>query len=90
MLCFAPHLHGLGLTFEHELTNVEHRFCLFHFHANLKGAGYKGKAFKDALWAAGTSTNLVDFKTTMFSIEVSYPDAHEKLLEIETSLWLRF
>ncbi|KAB1200855.1 Beta-glucosidase BoGH3B [Morella rubra] len=63
---------GLGLTFDEEMPEVEHRCCLRHLHANLKGAGFKGKAFKDKLWAAATATNIVDFKAAMLKIEVSY------------------
>jgi hypothetical protein len=29
---------------------VEHKFCVRHLHANCKGKGWKGKAFKDELW----------------------------------------
>jgi hypothetical protein len=30
----------------------KHRLCVRHLHANFKSHGYKGKAFKDALWSA--------------------------------------
>lgn len=69
--------------------DVEHRCCLRHLYANLKGDGFKGKAFKDALWASTTATNLDAFKSTMIRIEVLYASAHRKLLELETSLWSR-
>lgn len=80
---------GLHITFEHELTDVEHRFCLCHLHANLKGDRFKDKAFKDALWATVIATNLDAFKVAMIRIDVSYAGAYRKLLEIETSLWSR-
>lgn len=53
----------------------------------MKSDGYKDKAFKDALWTAATSCNVVDFNTTMIEIEVIYPSAYRKLMEIDIALW---
>lgn len=53
----------------------------------LEGFVYKGKAFKDKLWATTSSTNIVDFNIAMLKIEGFYPSAHQKLLEIKISFW---
>lgn len=55
------------------MSDMELKFCLHHLHANLKGDGYKGKTFKDALWVAVTLCNVVYFNTAMVCIKVTYP-----------------
>jgi hypothetical protein len=35
---------------EYLMPDVEHKLCVRHLHANFKKKGYKGKAYKDALW----------------------------------------
>lgn len=44
------------------MPRLEHRYCVRHLHANMKGKGWKGKEFKDAV-----VTNL---STTSLSLEV--------------------
>jgi hypothetical protein len=42
---------GLGDAIDKLLPHAKHMFCVWHLHANFKTRGYKGKAFKDELWA---------------------------------------
>lgn len=73
----------MGFVFENKLLEVDHRCCLCHLHANLKSAGYKGKALKDALWGVAITTNCTAFDVYMSRIEVICPEAHPKLLEVD-------
>lgn len=41
---------GLILTFESILPNAENRFCVRHFHKNMKKDGFTGLAIKSTLW----------------------------------------
>lgn len=45
------YLWGLGNVVEHLLPYAKHQFCVRHLYANIKGKEFKGKAFKDELWA---------------------------------------
>jgi len=44
------------------MPGLEHRYCVRHLHANMKGKGWKGKEFKEALWGAARAPNEVQFK----------------------------
>jgi hypothetical protein len=50
------------------MPGLEHRYCVRHLHANMKGKGWKGKEFKDALWGAARAPNEVQFKYYLFVI----------------------
>lgn len=68
---------------------MAHKCCICHNQANLKSAGYKGKTFKEALWAAATSTNETDFEDVMKSIEIMSSGMHKYFAEIDLALWSR-
>lgn len=80
-------MYGLDLVFENELSEADHRCCLRYLYANLKSAGFKGKALKDALWTTTIATNRTAFDAFMLKIEVICPGAHHKLLVIDLALW---
>jgi hypothetical protein len=44
------------------MPGLEHRYCIRHLHANMKGKEWKGKEFKDALWGAARAPNEIQFK----------------------------
>ncbi|KAG8366583.1 hypothetical protein BUALT_Bualt17G0095000 [Buddleja alternifolia] len=49
--------------------NSEHRFCVRHLHSNMKGAGFRGQAFKSALWNAALATTPNEFNRRMKQID---------------------
>lgn len=71
------------------LPEHEHRFCVRHLHANWKAKGFKGKAFKDALWAAARAPNAAHFKAYMDVIKGINVEAFEYLDKIDPKLWSR-
>ncbi|KAL8472411.1 hypothetical protein ACS0TY_029569 [Phlomoides rotata] len=48
---------------------VDHRFCVRHMHNNLKNAGYRGLAFKQAMWKAACSTTQGEFNLRMTELK---------------------
>ncbi|KAL0398119.1 UNVERIFIED_CONTAM: hypothetical protein Sradi_2155200 [Sesamum radiatum] len=56
---------GLIQAFHVVFPNSEHRFCVRHLHNNFKNAGYRGLAFKNALWKAARSSTVGEFKLKM-------------------------
>ncbi|KAL8477002.1 hypothetical protein ACS0TY_029342 [Phlomoides rotata] len=56
---------GLIQAFQTVFPGSEHRFCVRHLHNNLKTAGFRGLAFKQALWKAACSTTNGEFKCRM-------------------------
>lgn len=82
-------MHNLGLTFEHELREMEHLFCVCHLHTNFKSVGYKGKSVKDAIWVVVTSTNRTSFEDSMLKIKVMSSGANKYLSDINYVLWSR-
>ncbi|KAL3535305.1 hypothetical protein ACH5RR_003766 [Cinchona calisaya] len=55
--------------------NAKHRFCVKNLHANWLLAGFKGKALRDALWAAAKASTLTQFSTRMEEIAAIDLDA---------------
>jgi hypothetical protein len=53
---------GLIQVLEELMSGLEHRYCVKHLHANVKGKGFKGKEYKDALWGAAKAPNKIQFK----------------------------
>ncbi|XP_071909619.1 uncharacterized protein [Coffea arabica] len=43
--------------------NAAHRFCVKHMHANFSSAGFKGEAFRKALWTVAKATTLAEFSS---------------------------
>lgn len=71
------------------LPNNEHRFCVRHLHANFKSKGFKGLAFKDALWSAAMASNESQFKNCMEVIKAMDVAAFNYLDSINPKLWSR-
>lgn len=74
---------------EKEYSLVSKRCCLHYLHANLKSKGYKGKVYKDGLWATTIASNHINFDIAMNSLEIMSPDMYKDLGEIDPSLWSR-
>ncbi|KAL2249690.1 UNVERIFIED_CONTAM: hypothetical protein Sindi_2442700 [Sesamum indicum] len=61
---------GLIQAFQEVLPAAPHRFCVRHMHSNFKNAGFRGLAFKHALWRAAKACNKGEFKARMRDIQV--------------------
>ncbi|XP_075482661.1 uncharacterized protein LOC142522943 [Primulina tabacum] len=59
---------GLIQAFSEVFPGANHRFCLRHLHENFKTTGFRGEAFKNALWKCATSTTVNDFSRKMGEI----------------------
>ncbi|KAL0305105.1 UNVERIFIED_CONTAM: hypothetical protein Sangu_3050700, partial [Sesamum angustifolium] len=56
---------GLIQAFEEVFPGCDHRFCVRHLHNNFKNAGYRGLAFKTALWNAARACTVGEWKMRM-------------------------
>ncbi|KAL3500630.1 hypothetical protein ACH5RR_039723 [Cinchona calisaya] len=56
---------GIKQAVDSVFPNAEHRFCIKHLHANWSLAGFKGKALRDARWAAAKETTPAQFSARM-------------------------
>jgi hypothetical protein len=65
------------------MPGLKHRFCVRHLYANLKGKGYSGKQFKDALWGASRAANENQFKNYL-SVIRGIVEKHLNTLSKET------
>ncbi|XP_019173819.1 PREDICTED: uncharacterized protein LOC109169391 [Ipomoea nil] len=80
---------GLIPAFESELPGVENRFCVRHLHANMKVAGFQGKALKDCLWACARETTLNAFNVDLSKFRGLDEDAYQWLGEKSPTEWSR-
>ncbi|KAL0319690.1 UNVERIFIED_CONTAM: hypothetical protein Sradi_5230500 [Sesamum radiatum] len=53
---------GLINAFQSVFPNSAHRFCVRHLQNNFKNAGYRGLAYKNALWKAVRASTVGEFK----------------------------
>ncbi|KAG8380405.1 hypothetical protein BUALT_Bualt06G0011900 [Buddleja alternifolia] len=53
---------GLIPAFELVFPGAENRFCVRHLHENFKKAGFRGLAFKMALWNAAKATTVPEYE----------------------------
>ncbi|XP_076886006.1 uncharacterized protein LOC143535709 [Bidens hawaiensis] len=67
---------------------AEHRFCLRHIHQNMK-LKWRGKAFKDCLWACATATTVPDFIEQMEELKKFNIEAYKWLAGIPPQHWSR-
>ncbi|KAG8390948.1 hypothetical protein BUALT_Bualt01G0136600 [Buddleja alternifolia] len=76
---------GLIKAFEEVFPGSDHRFCVRHMHNNFKSEGYRGMAFKNALWMAATATTVNDFRSRMNALknlsQAAFEWFHDKLAE---------
>ncbi|KAL0446232.1 UNVERIFIED_CONTAM: hypothetical protein Slati_1751100 [Sesamum latifolium] len=56
---------GLIQTFISVFPNSAHRLCVRHLHNNFKTSGFKGLAYKNALWKAARASTPGEFKLRM-------------------------
>ncbi|KAK4390303.1 hypothetical protein Sango_2093600 [Sesamum angolense] len=56
---------GLIPAFESVFPGSDQRYCVRHLHGNMKTAGFKGLAYKSALWNAARATTKSEFKVRM-------------------------
>ncbi|XP_019190222.1 PREDICTED: uncharacterized protein LOC109184652 [Ipomoea nil] len=88
--CFiSDKQNGLIPTFEIVLPTVEHRFCVRHLHANMKVAGFQGKALKDSLWACAKATIVNAFKVALSKLRDLDEDANQWLGDKSPTEWSR-
>ncbi|KAL2237903.1 UNVERIFIED_CONTAM: Cyclin-U2-2 [Sesamum indicum] len=52
---------GFLPAFEKVVPGIENRFCVRHFHGNMKNAGFKGLGYKKTLWKAKNTTTVSQF-----------------------------
>ena len=55
---------GLLQAIDMSISGAEYRYCLRHLHANFKDK-FRGKVYKDGLWAATEAYNEASFKERM-------------------------
>ncbi|KAL2235253.1 UNVERIFIED_CONTAM: hypothetical protein Sindi_1257500 [Sesamum indicum] len=60
---------GLVQAFQSVFPNAAHRFCVRHLHNNFKNAGFRGLAYKNAMWKAPRASTVEEFKLRMEEIK---------------------
>ncbi|KAG8369469.1 hypothetical protein BUALT_Bualt14G0016900 [Buddleja alternifolia] len=80
---------GLVPALEKVLPGSDKRFCIRHLHGNMKTAGFKGLAFKRALWGAAKASTVVDFDKEMAAIGELDPKLWDWLQDKPPSQWSR-
>ncbi|KAL2237919.1 UNVERIFIED_CONTAM: hypothetical protein Sindi_0983600, partial [Sesamum indicum] len=61
---------GLMQAFEEVFPRCDHRFCVRHLHNNFKQAGFRGLAFKNALWNAVKACTVGEWKMRMQEMKI--------------------
>ncbi|XP_073119518.1 uncharacterized protein [Henckelia pumila] len=56
---------GLVQAINEVFPSADHRFCVRHLHENFKRAGFRGQAFKIALWNCAMATTVNEFGRRM-------------------------
>jgi hypothetical protein len=74
---------------EDVMPGLEHRYCVKHLHANLKGKDFKGTKFKDALWCAARAPNEIQFKYYLEVIRGMDHKAYNYLEKVDPKKWSR-
>ncbi|KAL8523599.1 hypothetical protein ACS0TY_013543 [Phlomoides rotata] len=67
---------GLIQAFGEVFPDSQHRFCVRHLHGNFKSAGFRGLAYKEALWKAANASTEGEWKQRM-----------EEMKELNYSAW---
>ncbi|KAJ0781446.1 putative transcription factor interactor and regulator CCHC(Zn) family [Helianthus annuus] len=68
--------------------SAEHRYCVRHIHQNFR-LQWRGKAYKDMLWAIATANTVQQFQDKMEEMRLMNPDAHHYLSQIPAVHWTR-
>ncbi|KAG8385982.1 hypothetical protein BUALT_Bualt03G0101700 [Buddleja alternifolia] len=75
--------------FELVFLGAENRFCVRHLHENFKKAGFKGLAFKMALWNAAKATTVPEYELRMKEMGELDESAVEWFNDKPPSQWSR-
>ncbi|KAL2253510.1 UNVERIFIED_CONTAM: hypothetical protein Sindi_0145700 [Sesamum indicum] len=78
---------GLIQAFQSVFPNAAHRFCVRHLHNNFKNAGFRGLAYKNAMWKAARASTVGEFKLRMEEIKKLDEKAFDWLNEKPPSEW---
>ncbi|KAG8364885.1 hypothetical protein BUALT_Bualt18G0045100 [Buddleja alternifolia] len=68
---------GLIKAFSEVFPNSPHRFCVRHLNGNFVKAGFRGQAFKNALWRAANATTENEFSNRMEEMKALNTEAFE-------------
>ncbi|KAG8372051.1 hypothetical protein BUALT_Bualt12G0026400 [Buddleja alternifolia] len=80
---------GLIPAFELVFPGAENRFCVRHLHENFKKTGFRGLAFKLALWNAAKATTLPEYELRMKEMALLDQSAVEWFNDKPPSQWSR-
>ncbi|KAL0358152.1 UNVERIFIED_CONTAM: hypothetical protein Scaly_1500900 [Sesamum calycinum] len=83
---------GLLPAFENIFPGVDNRFCIKRLHRNMKTTGWKGLAYKRALWAVARATTVHEFDKYITEIGEMDVKCKEWLIEkpiLTMSQWIR-
>lgn len=80
---------GLIQAFEAVFPGSDNRFCVRHLHGNLKRAGFRGLAFKTALWNAAKATTVLEWEWRMQEIGLLDEKALEWFNDKPATQWSR-
>jgi hypothetical protein len=69
------------------MPGLEHKYCIKHLYANLKGKRFRGKEFKDALWGASRAPNEIQFKYYLEVIRGMDQRAYNYLEKVNPKMW---
>ncbi|KAL0382989.1 UNVERIFIED_CONTAM: hypothetical protein Scaly_0586200 [Sesamum calycinum] len=73
--------------FDEVFPGAEHRYCVRHLHNNFKQAGFRGLAFKNALWKAAKACTVGEWKLKMQEMKSLSQSAHDWFNDKPTTQW---
>ncbi|KAL0399904.1 UNVERIFIED_CONTAM: hypothetical protein Sradi_2333700 [Sesamum radiatum] len=80
---------GLINAFQTIFPQSVHRFCVRHMHNNFKTAGFRGLAFKNALWKAARASTIGEYKMRMDEMKMLDASAYEWFIDKPPQAWSR-
>ncbi|KAL0292264.1 UNVERIFIED_CONTAM: hypothetical protein Sradi_6996400 [Sesamum radiatum] len=80
---------GLINAFQTVFPQSVHRFCVRHMHNNFKTAGFRGLAFKNALWKAARASTIGEYKMRMDEMKMLDASAYEWFIDKPPQAWSR-
>ncbi|KAL0379271.1 UNVERIFIED_CONTAM: hypothetical protein Sradi_3232600 [Sesamum radiatum] len=80
---------GLVPAFELVFSGATNRFCVRHLHNNMKTTGFRGLAFKKALWNAARATTLPEINLRMEEMGCLDPKVVDWLSDKPPEHWSR-
>ncbi|XP_073152374.1 uncharacterized protein [Henckelia pumila] len=69
--------------------NAEHRFCVRHMHANFRNAGFRGQAFKHAMWECARASTVNEFDRKMKELRELDENAYQWFNDKTPTQWSR-